>query len=263
MSGELENGASGQYAYYMFNYPGANKLVTINLQVSPDDSAVLDRSGFRVYGPTKNKVYAQGGVRKGLQPNIAGDLRADESGTFLIQVYNSHPISSISYTLSVDGIPLLPASGTATVGTSSNATSVDTGPAAAAPVVAPPVPASPTPTDESDSSNSFKGRLEKGSAGNFATFEFNYPGDESVYTLNLNLLPDEDRVARAAGFKIYGPQKDKIYVTGEYRNKKVPNVSGDLITKEAGMYLVQVYNFSPDTAVDYEVSLVPNPPTKR
>ncbi len=304
MSGELANGMQGHYAFYMFKYPGANKLVTINLQVTPDDSAILDLAGFKVYGPTKDKIYAQGGVRKGLVPNISGDMKTEESGNFIIQVYNSHPSSPITYTLSLDGVPMLPASASPTAAETVIAAPVVTAPAvvptatpaptvtapgATFPVVpyapsipsattppvvvaAPPVPApvaapatvaSPTPAASPTKDNSFKGRLDRGTSGHFATFEFNYPGDESVYTINLNMSPDDARIAEVAGFRVYGPQKDKIYTKGGYRNKLMPNVSGDLISKDPGTYVVQVYNYSPDTFVDYEVSLVPNPPAKR
>ena len=309
MSGELANGTKGHFAFYMFNYPGAHRPVTIKLHVAPDDSAVLDQSGFKVYGPTKDKIYAQGGVQKGLTPNIAGDLRTEESGTYIIQVYNIHPTSPISYTLSIDGIPMLPVTAAPvevvpvatkpavvtvppaippvaavpavpapgstfpvvpyTPGMPSTipAPAVVTAPVPAtavpAPVVTAPVAASTAPAAATENANSFKGRLDLGASGHFATFEFNYPGDESVYTINLNMHPDDARIAQVAGFRVYGPKKDKVYLIGGYRSKLMPNVSGDLITRDPGTYLVQVYNYSQDTVINYEISLVPNPPAKR
>jgi DMSO/TMAO reductase YedYZ molybdopterin-dependent catalytic subunit len=107
------------------------------------------------------------------------------------------------------------------------------------------------------------GHLAAGTGGHFALHKFNYPGDESVYTINLQVSPDVQEVLDRAGFKVYGPVADKEYVSGGARHELRPNVSGNLISREAGEYLVQVYNYHPTVEIDYELSIVPGRPENR
>ena len=41
-----------------------------------------------------------------------------------------------------------------------------------------------------------------------------------------------------AGFKVYGPVKDKVYVTGGYQGGMTPNVSGNVISQDSGTYVI-------------------------
>ena len=69
------------------------------------------------------------------------------------------------------------------------------------------------------------------------------------------------RLCMEPGFKVYGPlHKTQPYLVGGYDQGKHPNVIGDLVTRDAGTYTVQIYNYDPVTPVDYEITLVPNPP---
>src|SRR5204862_787203 len=66
-SGFSNNGAG--LAFYKLVYPGDDSLVTINLQVYPDDEALLsdNKIGFVVYGPRPandpNYVYLRSGAQ--------------------------------------------------------------------------------------------------------------------------------------------------------------------------------------------------------
>jgi len=80
--------------------------------------------------------------------------------------------------------------------------------------VAPAPAAQPTPGTGAlgQQQNSFKGHLAAGTGGHFALYEFNYPGNRAVYTINMQVSPDNPAGLQHSGFKVYGPVKDKVYV---------------------------------------------------
>src|SRR5689334_19416240 len=49
-------GPGGRVANYPIFYPGDKSVYTINLQISPDDSALLQNAGFKVFGPQAGKI---------------------------------------------------------------------------------------------------------------------------------------------------------------------------------------------------------------
>jgi L-fuconolactonase len=103
-----------------------------------------------------------------------------------------------------------------------------------------------------------RGHLQPG--GNVATYPISYPGDKSVYTIGLQVSPDDAGVLRNAGFKVFGPQSGRVYASGGAQPGLRPNVAGNLISGDAGTYSIQVYNFDPTTPIDYELSLASNRP---
>ncbi|HEY3110372.1 MAG TPA: alkaline phosphatase family protein, partial [Chloroflexota bacterium] len=57
MKGHLPASSGGRFAYVTFQYPGDRSVYTIDLMVSPDNGAVLERAGFKVYGPQRGTLY--------------------------------------------------------------------------------------------------------------------------------------------------------------------------------------------------------------
>jgi len=104
LPGHLDAGPDARFAYYRFNYQ-AGTPATINLNVTPDDGGVLGRVGFRVYGPRAGWVYATSGVQPGLTPNISGDMLGDETGEYLIQVYDVDVLTPIDFVIWGTGMP--------------------------------------------------------------------------------------------------------------------------------------------------------------
>jgi hypothetical protein len=125
-------------------------------------------------------------------------------------------------------------------------------PAAAAPPpsAAPAVAAPPAPAP-------LAGRL--GPGGTFARFGFDYPGDRSVFTVNLHVEPDDPTLLANAGFVVYGPGGEEI-VRGGAQPGLRPNVSADVIHTRRGPYLVQVHNYHPSRPISYRVELRAAPP---
>jgi sugar lactone lactonase YvrE len=98
------------------------------------------------------------------------------------------------------------------------------------------------------------GQLGASASGRFAYYRFSYPGDKSVYTINLKVRPDA--VIGQAGFRVYGPQVGNVYARGGGQSSLPANVSANLVGIDRGEYLVQVYNYDPAAPVTFEVSLV-------
>lgn len=137
-SGALAGDVGGKYAFFKFELPEGASNYKVNVLASPDDSASLGKFGFRVYGPTTNKVYAvSGGLQKGMTPNISADLPPTaEPGTYVVQLYNANPTTTVRYRIWLTGKNL--------VGEVAEATPTPAAEPVAAPVpAAPAVPAAP------------------------------------------------------------------------------------------------------------------------
>jgi hypothetical protein len=96
--------------------------------------------------------------------------------------------------------------------------------------------------------------------GSFAKSEFAYPGDRSVYTVNLQIEPDDAGLLKNAGFIVYGPGGEEV-VRGGAQPGMRPNVSANVITTRAGRYVVQVHNYDPGRAITYRLEVVAGRPT--
>ncbi|HZQ99312.1 MAG TPA: hypothetical protein VFC93_10910 [Chloroflexota bacterium] len=268
-SGDLAGSTGGSFAYYKLEYPGDRSTVTINVNVTPDDPALIKNAGFRVFGPAAGRTYATSGYQRGIDPNLSANLITSDSGTFVVQLYNYNQQAGLHFTLTTANLPPQPAAAPAAPAPPVPAPPVPAppvpaAPTPAAPAAAPAPPATPTPTAPASSEpsslggqNSFTGHLSPG--GGSALYEFTYPGDLSVYTIGLNIAPNDPQVAKNASFKVYGPIKGKVYAQGGYQGGIVPNQSGNVISKDAGNYVIQVYNFS-STPVDYTLTLATGKP---
>jgi hypothetical protein len=132
-------------------------------------------------------------------------------------------------------------------------------PAASAPAAAPAATATPAANDSNVSGHSFKGQLKP---NDFQLFEFDYPGDESVYTVNAQIYPDDPALLDKAGIQVFQPN-GTLQVKGGAQPKLQPNVSGNIISKVPGKYTVKVYNDNQNAAIDFEVSLVVGAPENK
>jgi hypothetical protein len=95
--------------------------------------------------------------------------------------------------------------------------------------------------------------------GSFAKSDFVYPGDKSVYTVNLQIEPDDAAVLKNAGFIVYGPGGEEV-VRGGAQPGMRPNVSANVITTKPGRYVVQVQNYDPGRAINYRLEVVAGRP---
>jgi 6-phosphogluconolactonase len=96
VGGHLGASASGRTTEYFFDYPGREEVYTIELQVLPDNQAVLDNAGFRVYGPG-GSVHVTGGAQRGLRPNVVANVIGVNRGRHVVQVYNYNREVAVDY----------------------------------------------------------------------------------------------------------------------------------------------------------------------
>jgi len=90
-------------------------------------------------------------------------------------------------------------------------------------------------------------------AGAFAYYTIDYPGNRDVVTIGLVFVPADPVTSLGVGFNVYGPAG---YVIGQGK----PNVKADAGVLELqysddneATWLVQVYNYIPDRAIDYTI----------
>ena len=125
-------------------------------------------------------------------------------------------------------------------------------------------PVATSPQQAISLSRKLTGHLDPGTGGHFAFYKFFYPADGSTATINVNFTPDDATVLQNAGLKIYDPAGAQL-LDGGRQPKNYPNVSGNVIitdTNRAGVYIVQLYNYDPNAAFDYEIwgtGLAPQP----
>src|SRR4051812_36814693 len=66
-------------------------------------------------------------------------------------------------------------------------------------------PASAEDTHDISGPRPLAGHLGASSSGRTAEYFFDYPGKEEVYTIELQVSPDNQSVLDNAGFRVYGP----------------------------------------------------------
>jgi hypothetical protein len=125
--------------------------------------------------------------------------------------------------------------------------------------------AAPAPSP-AQSPTAQSGRLTVGAApikgslgpGQSTTVQLDYPGDESVYTVNAQIDPDDPALLERAGFQIFQPN-GTLQVKGGAQPKLQPNVSADVISTTSGSYTVKLFNDNSGATISYAVTLVAKP----
>lgn len=235
-SGALPGGPGGRFAYFKFNSPGGWP-VRFNLDPHTQDRVFQRAVGYKVYGPIPHRVYAEGRFQDDFWQGVDDIAWSSDAGDFLVQVYNYHPNADqvLHYTLTGENIPPQPGE--------------------------PGGPDAPTvPEDGAFGYTAIplqgvkSGSLPPASAGSFRYYKFR-AGARSTIWVDMQVEPGDEGTLRLAGFKLYGPTQGKEYLQSEARKGKNPNATGSLWVDENGWYVLQVYNYAPNTAIDYQVSV--------
>ncbi len=99
VEGILGGSTAGKFQFYKFTYRGDNSVVTIAMDVQPADQVTGHAVGFAVYGPTFGRKYTQSGYNGPNPPTHSTTLATNEAGSYLVQVYNYTPGTTITYRL--------------------------------------------------------------------------------------------------------------------------------------------------------------------
>ena len=270
LTGTLPADSGGSFAYYQFYYPAKGPAATVNLQILPDDPAILQNAGMVIYGPQAGREYFRGGQQPKLYPNVSGNIissDSNDSGTYVVQVFSYNAGTPLTFEIWLEGVPTpVPANAVAGI-PPVGATPVPgvaapsfVPPVGVAPPVAPVVAATATPTGPANvqpGQTIFQGSLPAKNGGSFALYEFNYTGNDAIFSINVNIKPDDAAVIKpdVAGFKVYGPQAGKIYVNGGFQKDLNPNLQANIINREPGLYVIQLYNYHPSVSLTFDISM--------
>jgi hypothetical protein len=260
-NGQLQGGQGGHFAFYKFTYNGEKRNVTLNLQAQPNDFAILQFVGMKVYGPTNGREYTKAEALRDANPTASTILSTEEPGEYYVQVYNyaPNPDAVVTFQLSATNLPPQPTP--AAVAPAVGVPAVPVAPAA--PAVA---PAAATPATQGAAGDAPEraaplvgtgnGQLAGGQGGHFGYYKFTYPGDQRRVTVGMSISPNDPAILQYAGFKVYGPSgHEYLSVTG--LKDANPSASGDFTSTEPGIYTIQVFNYTPnpETTVTYSINV--------
>jgi hypothetical protein len=97
------------------------------------------------------------------------------------------------------------------------------------------------------------GSFTGASDGSFNYFTFDYPSGSPTGTLTLSFSPSDPATSNAVGVDLW--QNGSMIASMNGTNNPPGSRSMTFSSPSAGPILVQVYNYAPGTAVDYQVSL--------
>lgn len=89
-------------------------------------------------------------------------------------------------------------------------------------------------------------------AGRFAYYSFDYPGGELPAVFQLTVAPATALDLEGVALNIYGPVDGHLLAEGA-RTDATPTLTADLAARDAGVYLVQVANYT-RRAISFELT---------
>lgn len=256
-SGAIPGGLGGHFQFFKFQYPG-NHTMRFNLNATPNDAAILQYVGFKVYASNAREVLTANAA-KDSNPSATAELFAPEVGEYVLQVFNYAPDAgaTIHFTLTSGGLPPQPAS--ARPATLPAVVAAVAAPVAPAPAGAAPAPVGTPTTDNSTAPGAWPfdgkkidGALSSGQGGFFKYYKFQYTGDDRKVSINLSAQPADSNVLQYVGFKLYGPNPGQEYLNVKLTKDAVPNGTGTLANREPGEYVIH-YNTNPELVVYFQL----------
>lgn len=222
LGGTLMGNRAGAFAYYRIEYPGDDRVIAVELSVTPGDPATMRGVGINLYGPNGFKMGETVPIGSGVAVLYGDKVKA----TWIVQVYNYLPDVTVRYSIVARGLPEVqtPAAAPAT-----------------APVVAPAPTAAPR----------MSGTLLGSRGGAFARIPLEYAGDGSEARYKLIFSPDDPVVANGIGVTVYGPD-------GRAWAGQLTGVPGERVvvfsSSAAGRYELVIHNYIEGLAIQYSVS---------
>lgn len=225
-TGMLTGNPAGAFAYYRIDYPGDDRVISIELSVSPGDPATMRGVGINLYGPNGIVLGEVVPIGSGVAILYGDQVQA----TWLVQVYNYLPNTSVNYSIVAKGLPEVPA-----VATAPSATPKPAGTVSAAPA----------------KTFAVSGMLIGEAGGAFVRIPSDYAGNGAQARYTLTFGADNPVVAQGVGLTVYGPDgsswtAEPTGVPGERRVTFSSTASGH--------YELVIHNYIPGFALHYSVS---------
>jgi hypothetical protein len=207
---------AGGFAYYAIDYPGDGRVVSVEVQPAPGDSVVMNAVGVNLYGQFDGYFLGTSRAIRGFADREAVMYSDDQSGRWLIQVFNYLHNVPVQVSLTVKGLK-------------------------DAPVVEAPQPVVAPPRTEATSSGS--GSLMGNRAGSFHYYYIDTPPTDRDVKIVLDYWPDNVLISKGFGFNVYGPEGGVLVAHGNHEATFRPD--------RPGQYLVQVYNYVHAVNISY------------
>jgi hypothetical protein len=247
VSGEIEgappNLGAGRFAFYTFQVPAGGAALTVEADITPGDLVSASRAGFKVYGPTAGKLYAEG-AQTSTHPSHRADVTATEAGTYALQIFNFN-VTPVHYDVTVSGLPPQPE-----VLPTQEAASAPPSSPTATPVV---LGDNTSPDQAAELPDSVSTTLRGSAAGSFHFYRLDYPGDNSPVQFTLGVDPPDAGTLLTTGLIVYGPTGGREYLKIGYEARVSPQ-AGAFRSNERGTYVVQVGNYGP-RSVAYQLDV--------
>lgn len=239
LSGSLPANSGGSYSYSQFNYPGNGSTVTLNLTVNNPLPLENGAAGFNVY-QAGNLI----GSSSETAPNAATfSMSSSTAGPVLVQVFDYDGSNGINFTLTPQGLPASSTAVTSSSATTSAATTAATSSSSAMTSAASP---SNLPLGGSAS-----GSLAGNSGGGFKLYTMPYAGNNQAVSLSMTVSPSTEIGTGLVGFNVY--DANGILVGSAQQTD--PNTLGLVVSNaNGGAYTVQVFNYDPNTSIDYTIA---------
>jgi len=229
----LTGSPAGAFRYLQFNYPGNGSVGSITLNFSPPDPATANAVGLDLWQDGA-MIGTMNGVSSTPGTNTLS-FSSSVGGPILVQVFNYTNQEGVDFTVDLSGVS-------------------QPSPAPAAPT-APTAPPSATGTAQNPMSlvKPVSSTLPGNSAGSYAYFTLDYPGDGSTQSVTLSFSPNGPDVGDAVYVNVF--QNGTQLVSQQASNTSTPGqVTVSYSSSVAGPVLIQLANFDPTTTISYTLS---------
>lgn len=243
VTGTLAGNSGGAFAYFQFPYLGDGSTVKLALIAAPVLPLENGAFGFNVYFAG---ALAGSAARSSSANNMAlVAFSSATAGPVLVQVFNYDPTTTVAYTLTPTGLPVMAGRSTTTT------TAAPVPPAAAATATPVPLPAASTSAGQPIVAvgGAVSGTLPGNSGGAFAHYILNYPGNNKKVTITLSVSPYFSMQAYgSAGLIVYHPRGYQATNTQATGPGVVTAVLSDYT---AGPFTLLVFNYDPAVSITY------------
>ncbi|HEY3082669.1 MAG TPA: hypothetical protein VGM69_22510 [Chloroflexota bacterium] len=253
----LTGDSGGAFRYYAIDYPGGAVPIPIVMRAQPGRGTAGVGTGFKVYGPSGLIGDAIGDDRSTTDSTYYLTVAHALAGTYYIQVYNFIQGLPMSFQLQVSGLEAAaPAPAPQPSEGQPPPSEGAAQPAAQPQAAAPTTPEQAIHPQTRDLTTG--GILPGNSGGSFHYYKLDYPGGRTNLTITLGYSPLRATSEQAVGFQLYRSNPnasggaDQVGTSSQTGRDQTSATEGfTLQADDAEQYLLQVFNYLPDTEISY------------
>ncbi len=234
LGGSLVGSAAGAFHYYTLRYPGGNSSLTITMNVTPVYTGQGQAYGFNVYraNPSNGQTtLVASGVpvaQDAYSMTLSATITERSAATYLLQVLNYWPGTSISYGITATGLagPTIVARGNTDPGHAIVLNSARPG---------------------------ATGTLTGNRGGAYNFYLVSYPGNQSSLNLSLTFSSLGGASPSAVGFNVYQGASLVATVNPIDDGTGVQSAVWSYQNPDPTTFGIQVFNYAQDATVSYTI----------